>query len=87
MGHGGSGALQVSDAKLLPWLHRCSNLLRYHQVSNHTHLSSIKLETCLFSSADSFARVSNWLAEVKQFARSEATYMIFGNKCDMDDSG
>jgi GTPase SAR1 family protein len=31
--------------------------------------------------------VQNWLTEVRQFARSEATYMIFGNKNDMEDKG
>ena len=34
-------------------------------------------------SPDSFEKVKSWLAEVKQFARSEATYMIFGNKKDL----
>ena len=38
-------------------------------------------------SSESFQRVQNWLAEVKQFARSEATYMIFGNKNDLEDKG
>lgn len=30
--------------------------------------------------------MQNWLAEVKQYARSEATFMIFGNKNDLEDS-
>ena len=34
----------------------------------------------LLCSPDSFEKVKSWLAEVKQFARSEATYMILGNK-------
>ena len=31
--------------------------------------------------------MQNWLTEVKQYARSEATYMIFGNKNDLEASG
>ena len=37
----------------------------------------------ILCSPDSFEKVKSWLAEVKQFARSEATYMIFGNKKDL----
>ena len=35
------------------------------------------------TSPDSFEKVRTWLAEVRQHARSEATYMVFGNKLDM----
>ena len=31
--------------------------------------------------------MQNWLTEVRQYARSEATYMIFGNKNDLEASG
>ena len=36
---------------------------------------------------DSFEQVRVWLSEVKRFARSEATYLIFGNKADLAVSG
>lgn len=39
------------------------------------------------SSSESFQRVQTWLAEVRQYARSEATYMIFGNKNDLEAQG
>ena len=45
---------------------------------------------CLFVfsySPDSFEKVKSWLNEVKTGARSEATYFIFGNKNDLEDSG
>lgn len=34
---------------------------------------------------ESFERVRTWLAEVKQFARTQATYMVIGNKADLED--
>ena len=39
------------------------------------------------TSTESFQRVQNWLAEVKQYARSDATFMIFGNKNDLEAQG
>jgi GTPase SAR1 family protein len=32
-------------------------------------------------------RIKQWLSEVKQYARSEATYLIFGNKRDLEEEG
>ena len=36
---------------------------------------------------DSFEQLRVWLTDVKRFARSEATYLIFGNKADLAASG
>lgn len=35
--------------------------------------------------AESFERVKSWLADVREYARNEATYLIFGNKKDLED--
>ena len=46
-----------------------------------------QLDRFFSCSAESFSKVQNWLTEVRQYARSEATYMIFGNKNDLEASG
>ena len=38
-------------------------------------------------SPNSFDKVKNWLAESKQWARPEATFMLFGNKSDLEAEG
>ena len=40
----------------------------------------------MYSTA-SFNRVEYWLNEVRQFARAEATYLVLGNKVDLDANG
>lgn len=57
---------------------------RFKSVTRSYFRGSIGVVICYdITNPDSFEKVKTWLAEVKQFARSEATYMIFGNKLDL----
>ena len=61
---------------------------RFKSVTRSYFRGSIGVLICYdITNAESFQRVQTWLSEVKQYARSEATYMIFGNKNDLEDSG
>ena len=56
-------------------------------MKHHSQTLWVDLIWFLSCSPDSFEKVRSWLSEVRQGARSEATYFIFGNKNDLEDKG
>ena len=58
---------------------------RFKSVTRSYFRGSIGVLICYdITRPESFDRVRTWLQEVKQFARSQATFMVFGNKTDLE---
>ena len=61
---------------------------RFRAVTRNFYRGSIGVVIVYdITNPDSFESVRVWLADVKRFARSEATHLIFGNKSDLAASG